>query len=113
MLTAKKSVAVLSTSLTLSLNNIYKLLSSSITSIGKSLEWRQELEEQCRQNNLDINTVLNYILNDFLYEGFYIKTETSTHVSGRYKWIRKSFMDKILSSEHWKNRSLLKNQVRT
>lgn len=103
------SVSVLSTRTALTLTDIKHLLDNSTMSIGKSIDWHHNLEKQCKHYNMKFSTVLNYTLNDSLYEGFYIKTETSEMVTGRYKWIRKSFMDKILSSDHWKDRVLIKN----
>lgn len=103
------SVSILQKSQSLTLGNIEQLLKSSTTSIGKTSQWKFFLEQQCQHNSINFNEFLNFILNDCLYEGFYIKTETSDRVTGRYKWIRKSFMDKILSSEHWKHREVIKN----
>lgn len=43
-------------------------------------------------------------------EGLYIKSESEGIVQGRYKWIRPSFLDLVLSADsHWKNQKFLAN----
>ena len=44
-------------------------------------------------------------------EGLYIKHEDESRVLGRYKYIRKDFIDTILRSGHWKDRPLVQNQL--
>lgn len=78
-------------------------------SIGKNEYWMQDLEKLCHQKNLDFQVVLQNTLKDNLFEGFYIKTENERAVTGRYKWIRKSFIDNILNSDHWKKRPIIEN----
>lgn len=57
----------------------------------------------------------NHLKSETLYdpypEGFYIKTEKDGIVIGRYKFIRKSFMDKVLNNKHWNNGSSIKNKL--
>ena len=48
-----------------------------------------------------------------LAEGLYIKHEEDGLVRGRYKWIRKEFIDAIASSKsHWSSRSPIRNRLR-
>lgn len=44
-------------------------------------------------------------------EGLYIKYENDQEVLGRFKYIRKDFLDKILQSEHWSKRSIIQNKL--
>lgn len=47
-----------------------------------------------------------------LMEGLYIKTETD-EVTGRYKWVRKNFLDVVAESHnHWHSRPIIPNIVR-
>lgn len=47
-----------------------------------------------------------------LMEGLYIKVEEDGQVVGRYKYIRKEFLDVILNSgTHWKDRPMIINQL--
>jgi len=52
-----------------------------------------------------------HTLYDIYPEGFYIKEEKNGIVANRYKFIRKSFMQKVLGSKHWENSNPLKNQL--
>lgn len=45
-------------------------------------------------------------------EGLYIKHEDENQVLGRYKFIRKEFVDKIIQSGHWQDRPLVQNQLK-
>lgn len=45
-------------------------------------------------------------------EGLYLKVEDDNKVVSRYKYITKSFLDEILTSEHWSSRNLVKNSLR-
>lgn len=63
------------------------------------------------QYSLVKEKVLDTTLVDSSYEGFYIKVESKAGVDSRHKWIRKSFIDKIISSEHWKKSPLITNSL--
>lgn len=54
-------------------------------------------------NNLDLSGVM---------EGLYIKYEDENQVLGRFKYIRKEFIETILRSEHWSKRPLIQNKLR-
>lgn len=46
-----------------------------------------------------------------LMEGLYIKIETEGEIVGRYKYIRKEFIEMILASgSHWANRQIVQNK---
>lgn len=103
------SVHVLYQSQDLCLNDIQSLLCNIKYSIGKNENWRNDLTNICRSNKIDVTNTFNETLNDNLFEGFYIKTENENQVLGRYKWIRKNFIDIILHNDHWKNRPTIYN----
>lgn len=42
-------------------------------------------------------------------EGVYIKVEANGCVTERYKWVRHSFMKKVLASPHWNKRVPVRN----
>jgi len=45
-------------------------------------------------------------------EGLYVKWEEEGIVKGRYKFVRKSFTNKILDQEqHWQDRPIIKNML--
>lgn len=46
-----------------------------------------------------------------LPEGLYIKHEDDFQVLGRYKYIRKEFLDVILRSGHWSKRPMIENKI--
>lgn len=45
-------------------------------------------------------------------EGLYIKWENDTEVLGNYKWVRASFIQTVLNSDHWINRKMIKNKLK-
>lgn len=61
------------------------------------------------QPGIDIDTELLYTDTSGLMEGLYIKQEDDEKVLGRYKFIRKDFVEKIIDSGHWKKRNLVPN----
>lgn len=62
-----------------------------------------------KQAGIDIGSELLYTDTTGIMEGLYIKQEDDEKVLGRYKFIRKDFVDKILDSGHWKKRALVPN----
>jgi hypothetical protein len=69
------------------------------------------LREYCIKNNLDEVLVSKETDSSRLMEGLYIKTETD-EVTGRYKWVRKTFIDTMAqSNSHWQSRSIIPNKV--
>lgn len=49
---------------------------------------------------------------DNLMEGLYLRTETDRGVSGRAKFVRPEFVEKVKQSEHWQHQSLVPNLLR-
>lgn len=103
------SVYVLEQTQKLSLNDIHYLLLNTQYSIGKNKDWKTDLTDICQSNRIDITNTFNETLNDNLFEGFYIKVENEDQVLERYKWIRKNFIDIVLTNDHWKNRTTIYN----
>lgn len=46
---------------------------------------------------------------DNLMEGLYLRTEAEGHVTGRAKFVRAEFVEKIKRSEHWQHQALVPN----
>lgn len=105
------SVAVLQTGDSLRLEDIKSLLLNKQYSIGKNHNWKNQLDTLIKKGNFTPISIYQETLNDNLFEGFYIKTENQIAVTGRYKWIRKSFMDIVLKNDHWKNRKVITNTL--
>jgi hypothetical protein len=81
-------------------------------SLYKSAEWKQSLEEVCRERGLDPARITKETDASDLAEGLYIKVEENGRVVERYKWIRASFLTSILDSEsHWLSRPIVPNRL--
>lgn len=106
-----QSVCVLDTVEKINLKELISLYNSIDFSIGKNNHWKKDLYNICMQKSLNYEEVLKHTLQDNLFEGFYIKTENENEVTGRYKWIRKEFLDKILNGEHWKKSPIIENMI--
>lgn len=46
---------------------------------------------------------------DHLMEGLYLRTESETAVTGRAKFVRPEFVEKIKQSEHWQHQQMVPN----
>lgn len=69
------------------------------------------LMEHCIKSGLDEVLALKETDCSRLMEGLYIKTETD-EVTGRYKWVRKTFIDAVAqSNSHWQSRPIIPNKV--
>ncbi|ODU01730.1 MAG: DNA ligase [Planctomycetes bacterium SCN 63-9] len=49
---------------------------------------------------------------DHLMEGLYLRTEAGGVVTGRAKFVRPEFVEKIKLSEHWQHRAMMANRLR-
>lgn len=56
------------------------------------------------------NPVTNRI--DTLMEGLYLRTEANGVVTGRAKFVRSEFTERVKQSEHWQHRALVPNQLK-
>lgn len=48
---------------------------------------------------------------DNLMEGLYCRTEANGYVSGRAKWVRTEFVEKVKQSEHWQHQAMVPNEL--
>lgn len=81
----------------------------NLSSYAKTDEWQENFEAVCQHKKLDSQSMLSHTLNNQGMEGLYIKTENSHHVTGRYKFIRQSFMNLLLMGFHWKEQPIIDN----
>lgn len=70
------------------------------------------LQKYCEENKLDYNTVMNETDLSNLMEGLYIKVEDTDFVDDRFKFVRKSFLTNVISSNtHWIDRPIIQNKL--
>ena len=48
---------------------------------------------------------------DNLMEGLYLRTEADGFVTGRAKFVRSEFVEKIKQSTHWQHQAMVPNQL--
>lgn len=48
---------------------------------------------------------------DTLMEGLYLRTEGDGRVTGRAKWVRPEFVEKVKQSEHWQHKPVVPNRL--
>jgi hypothetical protein len=72
-----------------------------------------KLEQICTEKNLDWARMQKQTDCSKLMEGLYIKAETETSVTARYKYVRGSFLTTIQNSDgHWLDRPIICNILR-
>ena len=49
---------------------------------------------------------------DNLMEGLYLRTEVARAVTGRAKFVRPEFVEKVKQSEHWQHQAMVPNLLR-
>lgn len=95
------------------LSNFQDLLSYVGKSQFKTNDMLNRLMTAIQQSGVSSEQVLSETDDSLLMEGIYIKDETPGHVVGRYKWVRREFLQQILDSEsHWMKRNLVQNCVK-
>lgn len=92
----------------------FKLLSELTNCIGKSNFISENIEENlrriCNEKKLDFERVYKETDLTKIMEGLYIKEEDENKVVGRYKYVRRSFLNNITNSEsHWLDRPIIPN----
>jgi hypothetical protein len=82
-------------------------------SLYKSPEWREHFAEDAREAGTDPRVALTRETdNTDLSEGLYVKWEEDGRVMGRYKYVRRDFIQTAIDSgTHWKDRPLLRNRL--
>lgn len=78
----------------------------------KSPTWEKALEQAAQQARVNVQQARRETELSPLPEGLYLKSETTDHTVGRYKWIRPDFLSTLLESEsHWRDRPIIANQI--
>lgn len=91
-------------------NDLEELKELVRPSYFKTGSWRRNLEMQAKFANVDIKQAFNQTddLDDM--EGLYIKVEADGIVKERLKWVRHSFVSKLVDSDsHWSERPIIQN----
>lgn len=79
-------------------------------SLYKTVRWRDVLDEAAGERGQDTSLVHAQTDPSDEMEGLYIKAEEGGIVTGRWKFIRKSFLNAVQASGgHWHNRPILPN----
>jgi len=83
-------------------------------SLYKTPQWREQLRAAAEEVGSDPDQVeLRETDRSDNSEGLYIKWEEQGRVVGRYKWVRRDFLNAILDSgTHWKERPVIANGLR-
>lgn len=82
------------------------------TSLYKSSQWRDRLAQIAAAEGIDPERARRETDPSSDMEGLYLKVEAGGRVTGRYKFIRASFLTSVLDSgSHWLSRPILSNQL--
>jgi hypothetical protein len=69
----------------------------------RTSSWPENLANYCKLQGISVEDVMTENREQLAMEGLYIKQEQGGHVTGRYKWIRPSFLEQLLATgKHWK-----------
>lgn len=96
--------------------NLSELTSLVHHSLYKSPLWREHLIEAATALGQDPARVLAESDDTDLAEGLYVKVEEGGRVTGRYKWVRRGFLQTIIDGAgsggvHWLDRPHIANQL--
>jgi hypothetical protein len=81
-------------------------------SLYKSGGWKERLAAAAVSRGIEPGAVLQETDGSERMEGLYIKVENSGRVTGRFKFIRASFLDAVAESgSHWMDRPIVPNQL--
>jgi hypothetical protein len=90
--------------------SLHELVGLVGTSLYKGEGWRERLEATCRARGLDPERIGRETDPSDLMEGLYVKAEEGGRVVGRYKYVRASFLTRVLDSgSHWLARPIVPN----
>jgi len=82
-------------------------------SLYKSEGWRARLDAEANARALDLDIVRRETDPSDDAEGLYVKLESDGVVTGRFKWVRSTFLTSVIESEtHWLKRPILPNRLR-
>jgi hypothetical protein len=78
----------------------------------KSPDWKRSLLATVVRQAMDPAEVEKQTDPSDLAEGIYLKVEEGSETVGRYKWVRQSFVSRLVDSgSHWADRPLLPNRL--
>ncbi len=81
-------------------------------SLYKSPTWRDHLARAALARGLDVERVQRETDPSELAEGLYLKAERDGEVTGRFKFVRGSFLQAVFASEgHWLARPIVPNEL--
>jgi hypothetical protein len=81
-------------------------------SLYKSAVWREKLSDAVTRLGIPLERVMTETDDSPLAEGLYLKVEAQGQVKSRYKYVRASFLAKVMDSEsHWQSRPIVPNQL--
>jgi hypothetical protein len=81
-------------------------------SLMKSHEWKTRLAGAAEARDVDVARVLQETDPSDEMEGLYVKIEEEGRVTGRFKYVRASFLTSVVDSgTHWLNRPIVPNEL--
>ncbi|MCX4240755.1 RNA ligase family protein [Paraliomyxa miuraensis] len=81
-------------------------------SLYKSEDWQDALRRAAADEALDVERVVLQTDPSSLAEGLYVKVEEDGEVTGRFKWVRHSFLTSVVDSGgHWIDRPIVPNRL--
>jgi hypothetical protein len=81
-------------------------------SLYKSDRWRERLAAEAQARALDLDVVRRETDPSDDAEGLYVKLEAGGVVTGRFKWVRPTFLTSVIESEtHWLKRPIVPNRL--
>ena len=94
----------------------FRRLDALVGLVGRSLyksdAWRERLADEARAQDLDVDRVMAETDPSDDAEGLYIKVEEGGAVTGRFKWVRRSFLTSVVDSgSHWLARPIVPNAL--
>lgn len=81
-------------------------------SLAKTANWKHCFEQIVQREQIDLNKAWQQCDQSDLMEGLYLKLETADHTIGRYKWVRRDFVQSILDAkQHHSEQPFIPNQL--
>lgn len=81
-------------------------------SLYKSAGWLPALSDAAREANVDPAQAHRETDHSIDSEGLYLKVEEGDEVTGRFKFVRESFLTSVVDSgSHWLSRPIVRNQL--
>ena len=78
----------------------------------KTATWRERLARAAEELGLDADRIVRETDPSDEMEGLYLKVEEGGSVTGRFKWVRRSFLTSVVDSgSHWLARPIVPNRL--